>query len=81
MIDLTGRMTGKIFNTVLIASVCSVLVTIAAFGILAAVYLKNDPGMEIQRLVLIAAVAVIPVLAVTLLISFAAAFISGFPVH
>ncbi len=68
-------MTGKIFNTVLIASVCSVLVTIAAFGILAAVYLKNDPGMEIQRLVLIAAVAVIPVLAVTLLISFAAAFI------
>ncbi len=75
VIDLTGRMTGKIFNTVLIAAVCSVLVTIAAFGIFAAVYIKEHSNADVQEVVVFAAVTAIPVLAVSLLISFCAAFI------
>ena len=39
-------MTGKLFNTILIAAVSSVLVTIAAFGIFYAVYLKNEIGAD-----------------------------------
>lgn len=72
---MTGRMTGKIFNTVLIAAVCSVLVTIAAFGIFSAVYIKNNTGASAKETALLLAATIIPVLAVTLLISFAAAFI------
>lgn len=68
-------MTGKIFNTVLIAAVCSVLVTIAAFGIFAAVYIKEHSNADVQEVVVFAAVTAIPVLAVSLLISFCAAFI------
>lgn len=68
-------MTGKIFNTVLIAAVSSVLVTIAAFGIFAAVYMKNNVGAQMREIALFSAVTAIPVLAITLLISFAAAFI------
>ena len=72
---LTGRMTGKLFNTILIAAVSSVLVTIAAFGIFYAVYLKNEIGTDGKEVLLFSVVTAIPVLAVTLIISFAAAFI------
>lgn len=68
-------MTGKLFNTILIAAVSSVLVTIAAFGIFYAVYLKNDAGANGKEVLLFSVVTAIPVLAVTLIISFAAAFI------
>lgn len=68
-------MTGKIFNTVLIAAVCSVLVTIAAFGIFAAVYIKEHGYSDVEEVLLFSAVITIPVLATSLLISFAAAFI------
>lgn len=68
-------MTGKIFNTVLIAAVCSVLVTIAAFGIFAAVYIKEHGYSDVEEVLLFSAVITIPVLAASLLISFAAAFI------
>ncbi len=72
---LTGRMTGKLFNTILIAAVSSVLATIAAFGIFYAVYLKNVIGADGKEVLLFSVVTAIPVLAVTLIISFAAAFI------
>ena len=72
---LTGRMTGKLFNTILIAAVSSVLVTIAAFGIFYAVYLKNVIGADGKEVLLFSVATAIPVLAVTLIISFAAAFI------
>lgn len=68
-------MTGKLFNTILIAAVSSVLVTIAAFGIFYAVYLKNVIGADGKEVLLFSVVTAIPVLAVTLIISFAAAFI------
>ena len=68
-------MTGKLFNTILIAAVSSVLVTIAAFGIFYAVYLKNEIGADGKEVLLFSVVTAIPVLAVTLIISFAAAFI------
>lgn len=45
-------MTGKIFNTVLIAAVCSVLVTIAAFGIFAAVYIKEHGYSDVEEVLL-----------------------------
>lgn len=72
---MTGRMTGKIFNTMLIATGCSVLVSIAAFAIFAAVYIRDLEGADMSRVALFAGVTAIPVLAVALLISFAAAFI------
>lgn len=72
---LTGRMTGKLFNTILIAAVSSVLATIAAFGIFYAVYLKNEIGADGKEVLLFSVATAIPVLAVTLIISFAAAFI------
>jgi len=68
-------MTGKLFNTILIAAVSSVLVTIAAFGIFYAVYLKNVIGADGKEVLLFSVATAIPVLAVTLIISFAAAFI------
>lgn len=68
-------MTGKLFNTILIAAVSSVLATIAAFGIFYAVYLKNVIGADGKEVLLFSVVTAIPVLAVTLIISFAAAFI------
>lgn len=75
MIDLTGRMTGKIFNTTLIAAVCSVLAAYAAFGIFIAVNFNNNGGAGKKEILLFFAVSIIPVLAVTLLISFTVAFI------
>ena len=45
-------MTGKLFNTILIAAVSSVLVTIAAFGIFYAVYLKNEIGANGKEVLL-----------------------------
>lgn len=75
MIDLTGRMTGKIFNTTLIAAACSVLAAYAAFGIFIAVNFNNNGGAGKKEILLFFAVSIIPVLAVTLLISFTVAFI------
>lgn len=73
VIDLTGRITGRIFNAALIASVSSVAVTFAAFAVFAAVYARGDSDVQFGDIFKYSAAVIIPALAAALIISFAAA--------
>lgn len=75
VIDVAGRMTGKIFNAILISSLCAAIVSSAAAVISAVIYIGNAGGAEKSRPVLLVAAAVVPALAAVLLIAFAAALI------
>ena len=74
MIDLTGRITGRIFNAALIASASSVAVAFAAFAVFAAVYAKNNSSAQPSDVFHYSVLMIIPALVAAMIISFAAAF-------
>lgn len=70
MIDLTGRITGRIFNAALIASASSVVIIYAAFAVFAAVYTRNGGSAALSDMLKYASLMIIPALAAALIISF-----------
>lgn len=75
MIDLTGRITGRIFNAALIASASSVVIIYAAFAVFSAVYTRNGGSVELSDMLKYASLMIIPALAAALIISFIVAYV------
>lgn len=75
MIDLTGRITGRIFNAALIASASSVVIIYAAFAVFAAVYTRNGGSAALSDMLKSASLMIIPAFAAALIISFIVAYV------
>lgn len=72
---MTGRMTGKIFNAVLISSACCALLAFGGVGVFAFISLREHGVLDYRPFIIFCAAGIIPLLATVLLISFAAALI------